>query len=192
MTTATVATSPPSSRAASALRRLYLVRFAFALVWAGLFAATATPVAATSVALLVLYPAFDVAAAVIDMRTSDAGGPSRTALQLNIAISVLAAGALAIVGADSAAILLVWGIWAIVAGGVQLGVGLIRRRVGGQLPMMISGGISVLAGAGFAASSQKADSVTGIAGYAVLGGIFFLVSALRLGRSGRSTAQEAS
>ena len=48
--------------------------------------------------------------------------------------------------------------------------------------MIASGGISVLARASFIAQSRGAGSVTTLAGYAVLGGIFFLVSALRLRR----------
>jgi len=40
----------------------------------------------------------------------------------------------------------------------------------------------VLAGASFVLSAADADSLGSIAGYAVLGGVFFLVSALRLGR----------
>ena len=53
---------------------------------------------------------------------------------------------------------------------------------------MLSGGISVLAGGSFAASASSADSVTQVAGYAVLGGVFFLVSAVRLGRGGRPSS----
>ena len=55
--------------------------------------------------------------------------------------------------------------------------------------MILSGGISVLAGAGFVASSRAGTSVTGIAGYAVLGGVFFLVSALRLGRAAKGATR---
>ncbi len=49
--------------------------------------------------------------------------------------------------------------------------------------MMLSGGISVLAGTQFFLGASASDpELTNLAGYAVLGGIFFLVSALRLGR----------
>jgi hypothetical protein len=49
--------------------------------------------------------------------------------------------------------------------------------------MILSGGISMLAGLSFVAGASAADpKLTNIAGYAVLGGIFFLVSAIRLGR----------
>lgn len=53
--------------------------------------------------------------------------------------------------------------------------------------MILSGGISVLAGAAFALQSSGASaSLVGLAGYATLGGIFFLVSAIRLSRTAKA------
>ncbi|MFJ2952036.1 DUF308 domain-containing protein [Streptomyces sp. NPDC087226] len=78
---------------------------------------------------------------------------------------------------------------AIVSGAVQLIVGLGRhkRRMGGQWPMMLSGGISVLAGAQFIVGGSASDpQLTSVGGYAILGGIFFLISALRLGRANQA------
>jgi uncharacterized membrane protein HdeD (DUF308 family) len=73
-----------------------------------------------------------------------------------------------------------------VAGLVQLIVALARRKMGGQWPMILSGGISVLAGAQFVLSASASNpKLTNVAGYAVLGGIFFLISALRLGAAAR-------
>ncbi|MFS8096857.1 hypothetical protein LFM09_06910 [Lentzea alba] len=159
---------------ASALRRLYFVRFGFAVVWAALLIATMDLGPASKV-LLVLYPLFDVAAAVVDARSSRTRG-----LYVNIAISLLAAAALAIASGVPAA-LTVWGVWAIVAGLVQLVVGVGRRGMGGQWPMILSGGISVLAGSSFIAMANgESPSLSALAGYATIGGIFFLVSALRL------------
>ena len=176
------ATTDDSAR--PALRPLYLARFVFALVWAGLFVAAATPFGKLALVHAVLYPAFDVLAAVVDLRSS-AGGRSRVALVANAAVSTAAAVALVAVGTgDIGDVLRVWGVWAVVAGAVQLGVALQRRAHQGQVPMMLSGGISVLAGTSFVASASGATSLTSIAGYAVLGGVFFLVSALRLGLRG--------
>ena len=82
------------------------------------------------------------------------------------------------------AVLRDWGVWAISAGLVQLLVGVSRRRMGGQWAMIASGGISTLAGASFFGQAGQADPALGaLAGYAFLGGVFFLVSALRLGRT---------
>ncbi|TDD45728.1 hypothetical protein E1263_38085 [Kribbella antibiotica] len=166
---------------APVLRRLYFGRFGFAIVWAVLVFTTKAQLGPAGVALLVLYPLVDVAAAVIDSRSS---GRNR-GLYLNIAISLAAAVGIAIAGASGVpAVLRVWGAWAVLSGLVQLIVGAGRRRLGGQWPMIVSGGISVLAGLSFIVGASAADpSLTNIAGYAVLGGIFFLVSAIRLGRT---------
>ena len=181
------APATPTSAAAThvsapALRRLHLARFAFAVAWAGLLATTASSLGAFAVTLLVVYPAFDVAAAVVDGRTSARTGAWPAALRLNIVISTVAAVGLAVAGAaDIPTVLRVWGAWAIVSGVVQLVLGRARRHLGGQWPMMLSGGISVVAGGSFILSASGADSMGMIAGYAVLGGVFFLASAVRLG-----------
>jgi uncharacterized membrane protein HdeD (DUF308 family) len=168
-----------ASSTAPALRRLYLVRFGFAVVWAALLIVTGSGLGPVGVVLLLLYPLFDVAAAVMDLRSTTG---SARALYANIAISLLAAAGLAIACSSGVpAVLRVWGAWAIVAGLVQLVVGAGRRKMGGQWPMILSGGLSVLAGTTFVVSASAANpSLTNIAGYAAVGGIFFLVSALRL------------
>ncbi|GAA5115155.1 membrane protein [Pseudonocardia adelaidensis] len=160
------------------------MRFGFAIVWAGLMFVVGSSVGPLSVTLIVLYPLFDVAAAIVDARSSGASGSTRL-LYVNIAISTLAAIGL-IVGLTSGipAVLRVWGGWAIVAGIVQLIVALTRRRMGGQWAMIASGAISVFAGTSFIMQAAADGQTLGrVAGYAVLGGIFFLVSALRLGRA---------
>jgi uncharacterized membrane protein HdeD (DUF308 family) len=180
----TTVESTTTSGIAPALRRLYFARFAFAIVWAALLFLTKSHLGPVAVTLLVLYPLFDVGAAVVDVRSSGATGPAR-GLYVNIAISLLAAIGVAIACASGVpAVLRVWGAWAIVAGLVQLIVGVGRRRMGGQWPMILSGGISVLAGGSFIAGASASNpSQANVAGYAILGGIFFLVSAIRLGRA---------
>lgn len=177
----------------SALRRLYLARFAFAIVWAALFAATSeAPLGAFAFALAVLYPAFDLAAAVVDARSDSSAGRSRVVLHLNAAISLVAAAGIVAVGQDDLeGILMVWGVWAIASGLVQLAAALVRRALGGQWPMIVSGALSVLAGGAFISMAPEATSLRSIAGYATLGGIFFLVSALRLGRDSSAPAKAA-
>ncbi|HEX6344795.1 hypothetical protein [Umezawaea sp.] len=176
--------TPATTGLAPALRRLYFVRFAFAIVWAGLLFAFGSQLGPLGIALLVLYPLFDVGAAVVDARSSRATG-SPLGLYVNIGISLLAAVGLAVAATSGVpAVLRVWGAWAIVSGLVQLAVGVGRRAMGGQWPMILSGGISVLAGSSFIAMAGAENAVlTTVAGYAVVGGIFFLVSALRLGRA---------
>ncbi|TFV84414.1 hypothetical protein E4V99_04960 [Microbacterium sp. dk485] len=173
-------------RAASstrALRNLYFARFGFAVTWAILLIATATSINAGSIALLVIYPLFDVAAAIIDFRSSGSSRP-KAPLYINIALSLAAAiGLAAVVGSGIPDVLRVWGIWAITAGIVQLIVAVLRWRIGGQLAQVLSGGLSVFAGAGFllvAAGPNAALTIAG--GYAALGGVFFLISAIQLHR----------
>lgn len=170
-----------TTNTAGHLRRLYFVRFVFAAAWAGTFAAIGSKIDAGSVTLLILYPAFDVAAAIFDARST-----RDRALYVNIAISTVAAIGLAVAAAgDIAAVLRTWGAWAIVAGLVQLFVALQRRRaLGGQWAMILSGGISVIAGGGFLGQAGSATSMKLLAGYAALGGLFFLISAVRLLRQG--------
>lgn len=158
------------------LRRLYFVRFLFAAAWAATFAGLGSSLDAASITLLILYPAFDVAAAVFDARST-----RNPVLYANIAVSTAAAVGIAIAAADDIpAVLRAWGVWAIVAGLVQLVVALKRRALGGQWAMILSGSISVIAGAGFLAQAGDATSMTICAGYAALGGLFFVISAVRL------------
>jgi uncharacterized membrane protein HdeD (DUF308 family) len=173
---------------AAALRTLYFVRFGFALVWAILIGVTASSLTPLVAALLVVYPLFDLVAAVIDHRASRATR-SAALLYVNMGLSLLAAIGLAVAAPSGrSAVLLVWGLWAITAGAVQLIVGVNRRSLGGQWPMILSGGISILAGTAFALQSAgRGASLVGLAGYATLGGIFFLISAIRLHRAAKAS-----
>lgn len=180
----TTVDSPAVGGFAPALRRLYFVRFAFAIVWAALMFVTKSQLGPLGITLLVVYPLFDVAAAVVDARSSRAAGVAR-GLYVNIAISLIATVGLGIAGASGVpAVLRVWGAWAVVSGLVQLIVGVSRRKMGGQWAMILSGGISVVAGSSFILGASAPDpALTNVAGYAILGGIFFLVSAIRLSRA---------
>lgn len=134
-----------------------------------------------AVVLLVIYPLFDIAAAVVDFRSSGTSRP-KAPLYLNMALSLLTAIGLAVAAtAGIPGVLRVWGAWAITAGAVQLVVAIQRYRLGGQWAMILSGGISVLAGGSFILmAGRPSASLTTVAGYAILGGVFFLISAIRL------------
>ncbi len=177
-----------AGRTAVALRNLYVVRFGFALVWAVLLFLTGPASGPVSVALLVIYPLFDVAAAIVDLRSSKTARPA-AALYVNLALSLLTAAGLAVTATSGVpAVLRVWGAWAITAGIVQLIVAVSRRRLGGQWAMILSGAISAVAGTGFVLqASTPTASLTSLAGYATVGGVFFLISALRLHRTAKST-----
>ncbi|NIK58560.1 hypothetical protein [Kribbella shirazensis] len=173
-----VAAAPGSTKA---LRTLYYVRFGFAIIWAVLTMAIATSINPGAVVLLVIYPLLDVAAAVVDFRSSGTARP-KGPLYLNMALSLLTAIGLAVASASGIpSVLRVWGAWAITAGIVQLIVAILRYRLGGQWAMILSGGISVIAGSSFILMAGGPNaSLTTVAGYAILGGVFFLISAIRL------------
>ncbi|MCX5457887.1 hypothetical protein AB0391_17000 [Streptomyces albidoflavus] len=178
--------STPAAASPAALRKLYFLRFAFAAAWAALLLTTAGTLTTLTTVLLVAYPLFDVGCAVADLRSARPEGRPVRGLYVNAALSTLTAAGLAVAATSGIpAVLRVWGAWAITAGLVQLAVGVARRGLGGQWAMIASGGISTLAGASFVARAGGADpSLSALVGYAFLGGVFFLVSALRLGRTG--------
>jgi uncharacterized membrane protein HdeD (DUF308 family) len=182
----TASAAPDISTTASALRRLYFARFAFAIAWALVMLTTAKHLGPLAVTLLVLYPLVDVAAAIVDARASRAAG-SPTLLYVNVAVSLLAAAGMATASASGIpAVLRVWAAWAVLAGLIQLIVGVTRRKMGGQWPMIISGGLSVLAAGSFiAAASADNPALTSAIGYATAGAIFFLISAVRLDRAAK-------
>ncbi|TQJ92439.1 hypothetical protein [Streptomyces sp. SLBN-31] len=181
---ATTTASAESTDALPSLRRLYVVRFVFAAAWAALLLVSGSELTVGTKLLLFVYPAFDVAASVVDARSARAAAPLK-GLYTNMAVSALAAVGVAIASTSGVAdVLRVWGAWAVASGLIQLLVGVARRPMGGQWAMILSGGISVLAGAGFIRGAAQDDpSLAALAGYATLGGIFFLASAIRLYRS---------
>ena len=181
----------PTADTRSGLRSLYLVRIAFSVVWVGLVVATSHALrsadAPTVIAavLLVAYPLWDAIATVLELRATG-GSPDRVRVG-NVALSGVAAVAMAVaVFSTIEATLIVFGVWALVSGGVQLTVAIRRRRtVGAQWPMMLSGGISVLAGIKFAATSGSASSsLSSVAGYSAFGAFWFLVAVVALHRAG--------
>ncbi|GGK90575.1 hypothetical protein [Nocardia jinanensis] len=179
--TSVAGTVADTTSSTEGLRNLYYARFGFAIVWAALLILTAATLTPVSIALLVIYPLFDVTAAVIDFRTSGTARP-KAPLYINMAASLLTALGLAVaVTSGIPDVLRVWGVWAITAGIVQLIVAILRYRLGGQWAMILSGAISTLAGASFIAGAGAPNpALVPLAGYATLGGIFFLISAIRL------------
>ncbi len=170
---------------ARSLRTLYFVRFLFAIIWVGITFAVSAQYAgpnAPLTVLLIVYPLFDAGAVLWQLRADPDTQRSKVAEWINVAVSVAVAIALGITSAIAIpGSLAVWGVWAIVAGVPQLIAAIRNRRTGGQVAQMFSGGISVFAGLGFLIQGlQGGGMIAGAAGYATLGAIFFLVSAIRL------------
>jgi uncharacterized membrane protein HdeD (DUF308 family) len=180
------------SRTEPPIRTINLVRGLVALVWAGLLAvalsshsqlAPGAAVPTFAAVLLVAYPLIDVVASARDAR-SGTGVEARVQAG-NAALSAAAAVAalLAVTAGDAKATLEVFGVWALVSGVVQLALALRRRyALGGQRLMVVSGALSSVAGVSFVAmAGQSPLRLTTLAGYAALGGVLFIASALRSG-----------
>lgn len=123
------------------------------------------PVAAAL--LLSAYPLIDAVSSFVERRW------------VNGAISTLAAVGLAVAtfASDAAATLIVFGAWAAVSGALQLALA-VRRHHG--WPMLISGGLSTLAGLSFVAASRQDDAnLSMLAGYAAVGAVLYLVWTFR-------------
>jgi uncharacterized membrane protein HdeD (DUF308 family) len=165
-------------------RRIAQLRAVVALLWAAAVAiaagGTGSDLPAGVAALVAAYPLIDVVAS---LREAALGGDRVRLLQINAAISLLAAIGLAVVafGSDAGAVLAVFGAWAAVSGALQLTSAIQRRRQGSrELPMLASGAISTVAGLAFIASSGKDDpSVVNLAGYAAFGALLYLLWARR-------------
>ena len=174
------------------LRNLYFIRTAFSVVWViliALFAKTSFEIASV---LLVIYPAWDVVGTFLDIRANKAS-PSKTPQYVNIAISSITTVAVVIAlqkGVPES--IMVFGIWAIGTGLIQLILGLSRRKfLGGQWPMILSGGQSVLAGAFiFISASDPTKGIASLGGYSAFGAFYYLLAAIRLSKTLKSSAAE--
>ncbi|WDS36072.1 hypothetical protein [Pseudoxanthomonas sp.] len=164
------------------LKRYYAARAAFSFVWVAAAFVLAPRDATIATTLLVIYPAWDAIANYLDARRS--GGLSSNKTQaINILVSIATTVAVLIaLPAGMHAVLAVYGAWAIVSGLLQLGTAIRRRSYGAQWAMMLSGGQSALAGGFFIVQSLQPamPSIANIAGYAAVGAVYFLISALWL------------
>ncbi|MBB4224683.1 hypothetical protein GGD71_005479 [Variovorax guangxiensis] len=166
------------SQRATWLRKYYLVRAAFSFAWVAAVFTVAKQSPALATVLLIVYPAWDAFANLLDVRMT--GGAKANATQLlNIWISALVT--LAVAGSlvfKLQIALAIFGIWAIVAGLLQLATAIRRRKDnGGQWVMMLSGAQSALAGGFFVAQQGSgAPVLQTIVGYAAVGAVYFLIS----------------
>ncbi len=171
---------------AHSLRNLYFTRTAVQFAWAGTVLATAASNPALAGGLLILYPLWDVACTVYDLRSSaraNAGRP--TAQYFNAALGMLAALAMALTAFRSPQYAVVaFGAWALAAGLAQLAVGLSRRKqLGGQWAMMLSGLQSGAAGVAFMLGGlHDKTHIKDLGGYAIFGGIYFLIAGFLMHR----------
>ncbi|WP_448099247.1 hypothetical protein [Luteibacter yeojuensis] len=164
------------------LRSFYYLRAGVAFAWVAAVLLSAPAPVPLAAALLIVYPAWDALANVIDARRSG-GLQANPGQKFNALVSVITAVAMAVafVLRGNAGGVLVFGAWALLAGLFQLAVGIRRRKLGGQVFMMISGAQSALAGIVFIVQSfGVAPGLAQLAPYAGFGGLYFLLSALWL------------
>jgi hypothetical protein len=171
-------------------RRIDVARALLALVWAAAFVlavgdrvpTTDADLPVVAALLLAAYPLIDLAASLAAARVR----PDAAALRVNAAVSGVAAVAIgaAVLGSDAGSALLAFGAWATVSGGLQFALALRGRR---QVPMLVSGGLSTLAGLSFLSAAGMDDAhLALLGGYMAAGAALYLVSAY-LGR-GRAIA----
>jgi uncharacterized membrane protein HdeD (DUF308 family) len=165
------------------LKFYYLLRGAVSLVWVAAAVTIGQMSPMIAGALLLIYPAWDALANVLDARQN--GGLRRNPTQaFNTVVSSLTTVAVAFGLATSMnAVLGVFGVWAALSGLLQLATAVRRwKRAGAQWVMILSGAQSAAAGAMFLREAGAPDtpSVADIAPYAAFGAFYFLVSAIWL------------
>jgi uncharacterized membrane protein HdeD (DUF308 family) len=168
-------------------QRIAVVRAALGLVWAAALLivvgddvpTTSSDVPIAAAALLTTYPAIDVVASIAAALGTDASG---RLLRINAALSALAVAAIgaAAFGSDAGVTLVAFGAWAAVSGAIQFAVAVRRRAEGRQMPMIVSGGLSTIAGINFLAASGMDDAhLATVGGYMALGALLYLLWAHR-------------
>jgi len=169
------------------LKQYYFIRAAFSIAWVVAAFAVGPSSPAIAGALLVLYPAWDAAANVVDGLRSGGLDQNRTQA-LNVVVSLATMIAVLVALQTSMNwVLGVFGAWAILSGLLQLATAIRRwKSFGAQWAMVLSGGQSALAGGFFVfqATTPMSPTITTVAGYAAVGAIYFLVSAVWLAVSG--------
>ncbi|MCC8975285.1 DUF308 domain-containing protein [Bradyrhizobium brasilense] len=168
------------------LRSYYLGRAIFSVAWvaaAVLFSGQAGPAAL----LFVIYPAWDGIANLADARVNG-GLKANPSQALNVAVGAITTLAVIVALSHSSyAVLAVFGVWAILAGVLQLYTGVRRwRHYGAQWAMILSGAQSALAGGYMISQSvgTVAPTILDVAPYAGFGAFYFLLSAIWLVATG--------
>jgi hypothetical protein len=173
-----------TTQAARSLRNLYFTRSVVQFVWAATVIGVAAINPSLAATLLILYPLWDVACTFYDLRTSEAASSARTQY-VNAAVGTLTAIGIGLTGySHPQYAVAIFGGWALLAGLLQLVVGILRRRnLGGQWAMILSGAQSSAAGVAFVLGGLGGKlHIKDLGGYAVFGAIYFLIAGILLSR----------
>jgi uncharacterized membrane protein HdeD (DUF308 family) len=174
-------TAPTELLQAHSLRNLYFTRTAVQLLWAGIVLGTAAGNPALAAGLLILYPLWDVACTVYDLRSST---PS-IAQYVNVVLGSLTAIGISVTAFKSPQqAVVIFGAWALTAGLAQLAIGIRRRKqLGGQWAMILSGIQSAAAGVAFILGGlHDKTHIKDLGGYAIFGGVYFLIAGFLMHR----------
>jgi hypothetical protein len=176
-----------SSQSTRSLRNLYFVRTAFQIAWAATLLAVAIPHPTSAAFLFLLYPLWDVACTLFDLRNLTHSATARTSQSINALLGIAAAIGIGLTVFHHAPLAIaVFGAWAAGAGLLQLLVALQRRRHwkgSGQWSMILSGAQSTLAGIAFIVLGLgEKRHIRDVAGYAIFGAFYFLIGAVLLNR----------
>ncbi len=165
------------------LKQYYFTRAAFSVLWVAAALTAGRHSFAVAAALLIIYPAWDAIANVIDAARSGGLAANRSQAINVAASSVMTIAVILALTMNMNWVLGAFGLWAIFSGLLQLGTAVRRWRTsGGQWAMILSGGQSSLVGALFIFQAQmpQEPSISTVAGYAGVGAFYFLVSAIWL------------
>lgn len=170
------------------LKRYYALRALFSASWVALAFTVGKTHPPLGIALIVAYPLWDSLANYVDAK-HNGGLRSNPPQMLNAVISAIVTLAVAVAATrDFHAVIAVFGLWAALAGILQLSTAVRRwRSAGAQWPMILSGAQSALAGAFFVkrATDTAGLSVADVAPYAAFGALYFAISAAILFAKGR-------
>lgn len=165
------------------LKVYYFARTAFSAAWVAAALAVGRQSPPIAAILLLVYPAWDAAANYVDASRSGGLGQNRTQA-LNVVVSSVTTVAVVLALLTSMNwVVGVFGAWALLSGLLQLGTAVRRwKTYGAQWAMVLSGGQSAVAGGFFIAQAllPTPPSIANLAGYAAVGAVYFLISAVWL------------
>jgi hypothetical protein len=173
-TTADISTSNRTG-----LAGYYALRALVSTLWVALAFTIGKAHPPLGIGLIIAYPAWDSLANYIDAQ-SNGGLRANPTQMLNVIVSAIVTLAVAATR-DFHVVIAIIGIWAGLAGILQLTTAIRRwRSSGAQWPMILSGGQSALAGAVFVKKATDATAsltVADVAPYAAFGAFYFAISA---------------
>lgn len=173
-TTADISTSNRNG-----LAGYYALRALVSTLWVALALTIGKAHPPLGIGLIIAYPAWDSLANYVDAK-GNGGLRANPTQMLNVIVSAIVALAVAATR-DFHVVIAIIGIWAGLAGILQLTTAVRRWRTSGaQWPMILSGGQSALAGAVFVKKATDATAsltVADVAPYAAFGAFYFAISA---------------